>query len=107
MATKAKTKAVAAPSPLPTVATLHIVVTPTAKAVALRGGAALVQVQLTGKPYRTTAPHNQHWWAALAAACAAGPAPVGPLLAGPNNAQGVPANFVGYCVRRGYLAGVA
>jgi hypothetical protein len=71
--------------------------------VALRGGQAVATVALTGAAYRTAAPHNQLWWAAISAALAAGPAPVAPLLASPANPTGVPAGFFGYCLRRGYL----
>lgn len=77
-----------------------------AKTVALRGGQAIATVKLSGTPYRVAAPHNQVWWAALCAQLAAGPQPVAPLLQTPANPQGVPAAFVGYMVRRGYLLAV-
>ncbi len=72
-----------------------------APVVALRGGLAIAAVALTGKPYRTAAAHNRDWWAAIGTAVAAGngTATVTDLLAAK-----VPAHFVGYCVRRGYLA---
>jgi hypothetical protein len=72
-----------------------------AKAVALRGGQAIATVRLTTKAYRTGCQHNAGWWATVQAQVAAGNgvAPVAGLLA-----AAVPAPFVGYCVRRGYLA---
>ena len=64
--------------------------------VALRGGPAVQMVQLTGKPYRTAAAHNQAWWQTIVTA---GPqASVAAILE-----AGVPAHFVGYAIRRGYL----
>lgn len=102
MATKAKTQKQAPAAPV-----AQAPAAPVAQAVALRGGAAVVQVQLTGKQYRTAAEHNKQWYAAIVQACSAGPAPVAGLLVSPTNAQGVPAHFVGYCLRRGYLAQVA
>lgn len=69
-----------------------------APTVALRGGPAVQQVALTGKPYRSAAAHNTAWWQQVQQAAAAGPAPVAALLA-----AGVPAHFVGYTMRRGYL----
>lgn len=76
-----------------------------APAVAVRGGLVLNTVALVpGKVYRTKAPHNVAWWAAIAKACATGPAQVAPLLVSSSNPQGVPVAFLGYCVRRGYLA---
>lgn len=68
------------------------------QAVALRGGPAITLVALTGKQYRVGCSHNSAWWQQVQAACASGPAPVATLLA-----AGVPAPFVGYTVRRGYL----
>lgn len=94
----------AAASPMPTLATLPASTTPVAPpTVALRGGQAVAQVTLTGKPYRTAAPHNQQWWATVTSAATPGPAPVAAMLASPTNANGVPAHFIGYCLRRGYL----
>ena len=72
-----------------------------AKPVALRGGLAVAAVVLTGQQYRTAAPHNKAWWEAITQACASGPAPVAALCAAPHN---VPSHFVGYAMRRGYLA---
>lgn len=77
-----------------------------AKTVALRGGQAVTTVKLSGANYRTAAPHNQVWWNALCAALKDGPQAVAPLLATPANPQGVPAAFVGYAIRRGYLQSV-
>lgn len=75
-----------------------------APAVAVRGGLVFNTVaQVPGKVYRTKAPHNVAWWAAIAKATANGPAPVAPLLVSASNPQGVPVAFLGYCVRRGYL----
>lgn len=113
-----------APSPMAQVAaTLQQQPAPQpAPTVALRGGPAVAQVVLSGKQYRTAAPHNVAWWAAIAKAAAASTttvqAAIGPngallpakavavasLLASPTNPAGVPAHFVGYCLRRGYLA---
>jgi hypothetical protein len=97
----------AAPAPastMPTLATLPAApAAPAPATVALRGGAAVAQVALTGKPYRTAAPHNQQWWQAVTQAATPGPAAVAPLLPSPTNANGVPAHFIGYCLRRGYL----
>jgi len=96
-----------AATPMPTVATLPAA--PAAKpakqpTVALRGGPAVQSVALTGNPYRTGCAHNAAWWATLTAALANGPAPVAPLLQGP---QAVPSHFVGYAIRRGYLKATA
>ena len=100
-ARKAASKAPSAPVAAQTVATPAPTPTPV---VAVRGGLVLQAVALVpGKVYKTKAPHNQAWWALLAAACAAGPAAVNPLLATQANPAGVPMHFVGYCVRRGYL----
>jgi hypothetical protein len=79
--------------------------TPVAKVaqVALRGGPVVQTIGLSGTPYRTGAPHNALWWAAIVAACQQGPAAVAPLLASPSNPAGVPSHFVGYTLRRGYL----
>lgn len=117
MQTKAKpAKAQAAKAPkasaMPTAQTLPA---PAAKAakpattVALRGGPAVATVALTGNPYRTGAAHNAAWWQALCAAIASGKGQtaVAPLLATPANPAGVPAHFVGYALRRGYLKAVA
>ena len=74
------------------------------QAVALRGGLAIVAVRATTALYRTSAPHNVAWWALVQQQLAAGGgvATVPALLA-----AGVPAPFVGYVVRRGYLAATA
>jgi hypothetical protein len=72
---------------------------PAAKPVALRGGPAVQAVKLTGKAYRTGADHNAQWWASIVQRVPAdGSLPVADVLA-----AGVPAPFVGYCIRRGYL----
>jgi hypothetical protein len=71
--------------------------------VALRGGLAVAAVLATGKPYRTAAAHNRAWWASVQAATAAGPAPVATLCAQAPAGPAVPAHFIGYCLRRGYL----
>lgn len=73
--------------------------------VALRGGAAVAQVALVPSAvYRTKAPHNLAWWATITQATKAGPAPVATLCAPLPTGLGVPTHFVGYCIRRGYLA---
>lgn len=77
---------------------------PVAKApvVAVRGGLAIATVRLTGKQYRVAASHNKGWWDKITAACATDKqAGVAALVQ-----AGVPAIFVGYAVRRGYLAPV-
>ena len=97
MATKAKStaaKAAKAPTPAP-VAQAPAAPAPT---VALRGGPAVQQVALTGKLYRSAAAHNTDWWKQVQAACASAPAPVAALLEAK-----VPAHFIGYTMRRGYL----
>lgn len=84
-------------------ATLPAVAAPAAKPVhvALRGGAAVAQVQVVvGATYRTKAPHNIGWWATIQAQAGAQPAAVAALCAAPHS---VPTHFVGYCLRRGYL----
>lgn len=78
-----------------------------AKVVALRGGAAVASIALTGTPYRTGAPHNKVWWDKLVAACGKSSAPVAPLLETPANPTGVPSHFIGYALRRGYIKAVA
>ena len=90
-----------------TVAALPAPVATPAKTVALRGGPAVSSVALTGAVYRTTAPHNQQWWLALSKSLAAGPVAVSGLLLTPEQPQGIPAHFVGYALRRGYLKAVA
>lgn len=69
--------------------------------VALRGGLAIAKVKLTGKVYRVGAAHNQAWWKQVTDGVTAGKgeASVSELVK-----AGVPAIFVGYVVRRGYLA---
>lgn len=64
--------------------------------VALRGGPAVATVRLTGKPYRSAAKHNTDWWALITAAKGG---PVQELVK-----AGVPTHFIGYTMRRGYLA---
>lgn len=72
--------------------------------VALRGGPAVQRVALTGKPYRSAAKHNTDWWTTVVAACQQGDetgrddVPVAALLEAK-----VPAHFIGYTMRRGYL----
>ena len=68
-----------------------------------------------GATYRTKAEHCVARWAAVVAACAAGggkastAALMAPCTAGAQahnyTGPGVPAHFITYCVRRGYLAG--
>jgi hypothetical protein len=76
---------------------------PAPAVVPLRGGLAIASVKLTGKAYRVGAPHNQAWWQQCQSAVAAGngQASVAALVQ-----AGVPAIFVGYVVRRGYMASV-
>lgn len=68
--------------------------------VALRGGLAIASVKLTAKAYRVGAAHNAAWWLQCTSAIAAGggQASVAALVQ-----AGVPAIFVGYVVRRGYM----
>lgn len=68
--------------------------------VALRGGAAISTVKLTGKAYRVGAAHNKAWWDQCTAAVAAGN---GTAAVADMIKAGVPAIFVGYVVRRGYM----
>lgn len=72
-----------------------------APVVPVRGGLAIASVKLTGKVYRVGASHNAGWWQQVQHTVAAGngTASVAALVA-----AGVPATFVGYTVRRGYLA---
>lgn len=77
------------------------------KTIALRGGQAVSQVALTGAPYRTGAPHNAQWWDTLCKSLKEGPQPVTTLLLSQAQPQGVPAHFIGYALRRGYLKSVA
>jgi hypothetical protein len=81
----------AAPAPAPA---------PTA-AVPVRGGAKITAVRLTDKAYRSAAAHNTDWWAKVTAACGKDSATVATLVD-----KGVPAHFIGYTVRRGYLTQV-
>lgn len=86
------------------VATVTATPTPVASApavVPVRGGLAIAQVKLGGKPYRVTAPHNAAWWSTVQAQLAAAPNGVAPVAA--VVAAGVPVIMVGYLVRRGYL----
>lgn len=71
-----------------------------APVVALRGGLAIANVALTGKPYRVGCAHNTAWWQQCQQAVQAGggTASVAALVQ-----AGVPGIFVGYVVRRGYL----
>lgn len=105
-ANKPSTPAAQAPSgPLAAlVATVTATPTPVAPApavVPVRGGLAIAQVKLGGKPYRVTAPHNAAWWATVQAQLAAAPNGVAPVAN--VVAAGVPVIMVGYLVRRGYL----
>lgn len=97
-------KAVA--TPMPTLATLPTAPVVAPKTIALRGGMAVTNVKLTGTPFRVAAPHNQLWWKTLSEKLAAGPQPVAGLLASTAQPNGVPAHFLGYALRRGYLASV-
>lgn len=74
---------------------------PAPAVVPVRGGLAIAQVKLGGKPYRVTAPHNAAWWATVQAQLAAAPNGVAPVAN--VVAAGVPVIMVGYLVRRGYL----
>lgn len=103
-AAKTSNKPKANASPLPTPSTAKTKAPAANKVVALRGGAAVGKVKLTDKTYRTAAPHNVQWWATITKACAKGPATVADMLVSEKNPQGVPAAFVGYAMRRGYLA---
>jgi hypothetical protein len=95
-ATPAKGKSKAAPAQAAPAAT------PKAETVALRGGPAVQSVRLTGKAYRTAAKHNADWWATITSkATLETPATVAALLEAK-----VPAHFVGYAMRRGYLQAV-
>jgi hypothetical protein len=94
-------------SPLPTVATPAAAPAAKPATVALRGGAAVAQVRLSGKQYRTAAPHNQQWWKTLSEAGAGDKAvAVAEVVVSQQRPQGVPAHFIGYCLRRGYLTEV-
>lgn len=83
--------------------------TVSAPTVALRGGAAVATVQVKpGVQYRTKAAHNLVWWQSLVAIASAAPAPVAQVCKPTaEGGSGVPAHFVGYCLRRGYLTGAA
>lgn len=97
-------KATGAPAPVaPVVVAVPAPAPVQAKVVALRGGLAISAVKLSGKAYHVTAPHNVEWWNTVQAAIASGQgqATVQALVAAK-----VPANMVGYLVRRGYLVGV-
>ena len=99
-ASKRATKAPSAPVVTPAAPAAPVAATPVAaKAVALRGGPAVQAVKLTGKVYRVGAAHNAGWWQQVVSATAGDKAvPVADLLA-----AGVPAPFIGYTIRRGYL----
>lgn len=89
-----------------TVVAAPVAVQPAPPTVALRGGPAVATVAIApGTVYRTKAPHNVAWWAAITKACASGPAPVTTLLAQAPAGAAVPSHFVTYCMRRGYLVG--
>lgn len=70
--------------------------------VALRGGAAVQAIKLSGTAYRTGAAHNASWWKTLQEKLADGVQPVAPLIGDGSNGT-VPAHFIGYALRRGYL----
>src|SRR5262245_27286776 len=90
-------KATGAPAPVQAPAATPAVV---AKVVALRGGQAVAQVKLTAKAYRVTAVHNKAWFDLIGKQCAGDkPAGVADLIK-----LGVPSHFIGYGIRRGYLA---
>lgn len=93
MATKQVTKAAKAAQPATQAAAPAA---PAPATVALRGGPAVATVRLTGKPYRSAAKHNTDWWALITAAKGG---PVQELVK-----AGVPTHFIGYTMRRGYLA---
>ena len=61
---------------------------------------------LGSKPYGVRAPQNVAQWQAITALLAAGPQPASAIVAAGNAATGQPlaAGFVGYCVRRQWLA---
>jgi len=101
-ARKGKAAPVAAPAAAPDAAPVAAPAAPAPAVVALRGGLVVGAVQVGTKPYRVAAAHNAAWWQAIGACCAAngGKATVAQLAAQP---YGVPANFVGYVLRRGYL----
>lgn len=68
------------------------------KTVALRGGAAVSKVKVKeGAKYNTKAEHNMKWWNHLMTTCKDNGAAVTDLT------KEVPAHFIGYCLRRGYL----
>lgn len=70
-------------------------------AVTLRGQGAVGTVQIKpGMKYRTKAQHNLEWWNKMASVLDSTGmgVPVGELTK-----AGVPAHFIGYCLRRGYL----
>lgn len=72
-----------------------------APVVAVRGGLAIQAVKLTGVQYRVGCSHNATWWQQCQALAAGGSATVQALVQ-----AGVPAAFVGYVVRRGYMVPV-
>lgn len=73
--------------------------------VALRGGAAVKTIKLSGTAYRTGAAHNASWWKTLQGKLAGGAQPVAPLIGDGSNST-VPAHFISYTLRRGYLQSV-
>lgn len=115
-AAKAPSKAVvtrpAAPGPIAALAAALVapaapVVAPKApSAVPTRTHGAVQAVKLGAKTYRVKAGHNAETWAAITAALAGGPASVEVVAkAAEKHTGGSGAvGFIGYCVRRGYLA---
>ena len=74
---------------------------PKAPVVAVRGGLAIATVKLTGKAYRVGCPHNAAWWQQCVQAI---DKETGTAAVADRVKAGVPAIFVGYVVRRGYMA---
>lgn len=98
---KASKRAAKAPSAVTVVHPAPQADAPKPAVVPVRGGLAIAQVKLTGKAYRVGAAHNAAWWKQCVDACTneQGVTSVAALVA-----AGVPAIFVGYVVRRGYMA---
>ena len=77
---------------------------PTLKYTHPKAAQAAQVLKLGSKPYSVKAAHNQAMWVQVQAALAAGN---GQATWAAICAQGVPAHFIGYAVRRGTLAVVA
>lgn len=90
--------ALAAPAQAPKVAAPTVVPT--------RAHGTVQAVKMGTKAYRVKAGHNAETWQLVCAALAAGPAPVETVAkAAQKHTGGTGAvGFIGYCVRRGYLA---